>query len=118
MKIEELRDALKNLNEKEYLLMDDLLSLIDKKKSVIKHIREEEKHDTPVRLEFRGDPKIFTHFIIRLVQTKRLLYNGTDNYTRIIHELTSVMDVINMESGKMISPESLHSYVKRERAGE
>lgn len=32
MKIEELRDALKALNEEEYSLMDELLSLIDKKK--------------------------------------------------------------------------------------
>ncbi len=118
MKIEELRDALKLLNEKEYSLMDDLLSLIDKKKSIIKHIRVEEKHDTPVRLEFHGDPKIFTHFIIRLVQNKRLFYNGTDNYTRILRELSSILDVINIETGKMVSPESLLSYVKRERAGE
>ena len=77
-----------------------------------------EKHDTPVRLEYRGNPKDFTRGVVKLVEDKKLHFDGTDNYAQIIHSLASIMDVINAKTGKTISRETLLSYVKFQRAGE
>lgn len=88
------------------------------KKSLIRQIRQAEKHETPVRLEAYCDPKEFVFFIVDLVEQNILCYNGTDNYTQIIRTLALVVDVVNPATGKILSVESLLSYVKRKRPGE
>lgn len=42
----------------------------------------------------------------------------SENYTQIIRSLTSVIDVVNVETGKIVSRETLLTYAKWIRAGE
>ena len=88
------------------------------KKSLIKQIRQTEKNDTPARVEYYGNPKAVTRMLVKLIEQGKLRYNGEDNYSRIIRSLTSVVDVVNESTGKIMSGESLGSYVKWIRAGE
>ena len=88
------------------------------KKSLIKQIRQTEKNDTPVRVEYYGNPKIVARILVKLIEQGKLRYNGEDNYSRIIRSLTSVVDVVNESTGKIMSGESPVSYVKWIRAGE
>ena len=117
MELEELRDALKIASAHEYALIEELLVCVDKK-SLIKQIRQTEKNDTPARVEYYGNPKAVTRMLVKLIEQGKLRYNGEDNYSRIIRSLTSVVDVVNESTGKIMSGESLVSYVKWIRAGE
>lgn len=117
MELEELRDALKIASAHEYALVEELLVCVDKK-SLIKQIRQTEKNDTPARVEYYGNPKSVTRMLVKLIEQGKLRYNGEDNYSRIIRTLTSVVDVVNESTGKIMSGESLVSYVKWIRAGE
>lgn len=56
--------------------------------------------------------------LVELIEQGKLRYNGEDNYSRIIRSLTAVVDVVNEATGKIMSGESLVSYVKWIRAGE
>ena len=56
--------------------------------------------------------------VVNLIEQGKLRYNGADNYTQIIRSLTSMIDVVNVETGKIMSGESLVSYVKWIRSGE
>ena len=85
------------------------------KKSLIKQIRQTEKNDTPVRVEYYGNPKVVARVLVKLIEQGNLRYNGEDNYSRT---LTSVVVVVNESTGKIMSGESLVSYVKWIRAGE
>ena len=85
------------------------------KKSLIKQIRQT---DTPARVEYYGNPKAVTRMLVKLIEQGKLRYNGEDNYSRIIRTLTSVVDVVNESTGRIMSGESLVSYVKWIRAGE
>ena len=88
------------------------------KKSLIKQIRQTEKNDTPARVEYYGNPKAVTRVLVKLIEQGKLRYNGEDNYSRIIRTLTAVVDVVNESKGKIMSGESLVSYVKWIRSGE
>ena len=85
------------------------------KKSLIKQIRQTEKNDTPARVEYYGNPKAVTRMLVKLIEQGKLRYNGEDNYSRIIRTLTSVVDVVNESTGRIMSGESLVSYVIRFR---
>lgn len=117
MELEELRDALKIASDREYALVEELLVSVEKK-SLLRQIRQTEKHDTPARLEYYGNPKVVARVVVNLIEQGKLRYNGADNYTQIIRSLTSMIDVVNVETGKIMSGESLLSYAKRIRAGE
>ena len=117
MELEELRDALKIASAREYALIEELLVCVDKK-SLIKQIRQTEKNDTPVRVEYYGNPKVVARVLVKLIEQGKLRYNGEDNYSRIIRTLTAVVDVVNESTGKIMSGESLVSYVKWIRSGE
>lgn len=117
MELEELRDALKIASAREYALIEELLVCVDKK-SLIKQIRQTEKNDTPARVEYYGNPKAVTRVLVKLIEQGKLRYNGEDNYSRIIRTLTAVVDVVNESTGKIMSGESLVSYVKWIRSGE
>ncbi|WP_259300994.1 hypothetical protein [Bacteroides oleiciplenus] len=69
-------------------------------------------------MEYYGHPKEVVGVIVKLIGQGTLRYNGADNYTQIIRSLTSLIDVVNVETGKIMSGESLLSYAKRIRAGE
>ena len=58
MELEELRDALKIASAREYALIEELLVSVSIKKSLIKQIRQTEKNDTPVEVEYYGNPKV------------------------------------------------------------
>lgn len=88
------------------------------KKSLIKQIRQTEKNDTPARVEYYGNPKVVARTLVKLIEQGKLRYNGEDNYSRIIHSLTSVIDVVSVKTGKIVSRETLLTYVKWIRAGE
>ncbi len=88
------------------------------KKSLIKQIRQTEKNDTPARLEYYGHPKKVVRAIVKLIEQGKLRYNGVENYTQIIRSLTSVIDVVNVETGKIVSRETLLTYAKWIRTGE
>lgn len=64
------------------------------------------------------NPKAVTRMLVKLIEQGKLRYNGEDNYSRIIRTLTSVVDVVNESTGRIMSGESLVSYVKWIRAGE
>ena len=57
------------------------------KKSLIKQIRQTEKNDTPVRVEYYGNPKVVARVLVKLIEQGNLRYNG--EYSRIIRTLTS-----------------------------
>ena len=88
------------------------------KKSLIKQIRQTEKNDTPARVEYYGNPKAVTRMLVKLIEQGKLRYNGVENYTQIIHSLASVIDVVNVKTGKIVSRETLLSYAKWIRTGE
>ncbi|WP_244267645.1 hypothetical protein [Bacteroides oleiciplenus] len=69
-------------------------------------------------MEYYGNPKVVARVVVNLIEQGKLRYNGADNYTQIIRSLTSMIDVVNVETGKIMSGESLLSYAKRIRAGE
>ena len=96
MELEELRDELKIISEREYTLV----------------------HDTPARLEYYGHPKEIAKVIVKLIEQGKLRYNGVENYTQIIRSLTSVIDVVSVDTGKIVSRETLLTYAKWIRAGE
>lgn len=116
MEIEELRDELKITSDCEYALVNELLVSVDKK-SLLRQLRQVEKHDTPA-IEYYGHPKEIAKVIVKLIEQGKLRYNGVENYTQIIRSLTSVIDVVNVETGKIVSRETLLSYAKWIRAGE
>ena len=70
-----------------------------------------------MRVEYYGNPKVVARVLVKLIEQGKLRYNGEDNYSRIIRTLTSVVDVVNESTGKIMSGESLVSYVKWIRAG-
>lgn len=88
------------------------------KKSLIKQIRQTEKNDTPARVEYYGNPKSVTRMLVKLIEQGKLRYNGVENYTQIIRSLTSVIDVVSVDTGKIVSRETLLTYAKWIRAGE
>ena len=69
-----------------------------------------------MRVEYYGNPKVVARVLVKLIEQGNLRYNG--EYSRIIRTLTSVVDVVNESTGKIMSGESLVSYVKWIRAGE
>ena len=56
MELEELRDELKITSEREYTLVEELLVSVEKK-SLLRQLRQVEKHDAPARLEYYGHLK-------------------------------------------------------------
>ena len=91
---------------------------MSRKKSLLRQLRQVEKHDTPARLEYYGHPKEIAKVIVKLIEQGKLRYNGVENYTQIIHSLTSVIDVVSVDTGKIVSRETLLTYAKWIRAGE
>lgn len=88
---------------------------VSRKKSLLRQLRQVEKHDTPARLEYYGHPKEIAKVIVKSIEQGKLRYNGEENYTQIIRSLTSV---INVETGKIVSRETLLTYAKWIRTGE
>ena len=91
---------------------------MSRKKSLLRQLRQVEKHDTPARLEYYGHPKEIAKVIVKLIEQGTLRYNGVENYTQIIRSLTSVIDVVSVDTGKIVSRETLLTYAKWIRAGE
>ncbi len=50
--------------------------------------------------------KAVTRMLVKLIEQGKLRYNGEDNYSRIIRTLTSVVDVVNESTGRIMSGES------------
>ena len=86
---------------------------MSRKKSLLRQLRQVEKHDTPARLEYYGRPKEIAKVIVKLIQQGKLRYNGVENCTQ-----TSVIDVVSVDTGKIVSRETLLTYAKWIRAGE
>ncbi|WP_143868782.1 hypothetical protein [Bacteroides zhangwenhongii] len=78
----------------------------------------EVKSQTPVVIEYRGNPKRYVAVILNAIDRGRLTYDGASNSEQTIRALATLIDVISPKTGKVLSVETLVSYEKKEHTGD